>query len=244
MTVADSSTFAFLLVDGYDLMGASTELSDPGLEHDTKEILFLGAELRSKRLTGKSSCDIEQSGVFDDDGGVLHETLKAGGKDRVLCWGACGNTIGKHFVGAVVDQVAYDPSPLEADGFVLANARYSCSQHDTGLIIANLAARTTAGNTQASAVDGAASSTAGGVGYLQTTALTLGGYTDLVVKVRHSPDLNSWADLVTFTAATAIGAERKTTATNPIERYLAVSWAWTGSGSDQSATFAVGFARN
>jgi hypothetical protein len=83
----------------------------------------------------------------------------------------------------------------------------------------------------------------GGAGYLQLTALTLGGYTNLACKVRHSQDDATYADLVTFTVRTAIGAERVAVAGN-VYRHLASSWAFTGAGSNPSATFLIGFARN
>lgn len=243
--IASSKDVAFILIDGSSVMGVTTELKDPGLERDSKEIVFLGADMKQKMLTGVSSCDIEQTGVFDDATGVLHMALKTPSNDRVFCWGACGNTIGKHFVGALVDEVAYNPSGQSAD-FIMASAKYSCSKYDSGLIVANLAARTTAGDTKTTYADLAAGGPfiLGGVAYLQLAALTLGGYTNLVVTIAHSPDHSAWATLGTFTAKTAKGAQRLLVATNPIERYLAITWAWTGSGTGQSATLAVGFAAN
>lgn len=242
--IADSSTVAFVLIDGYSIRGVSTDVKDPGLEYESRELLFLGETLKHKKLNGVGFCEIEQSGVFDDAAGSIHAALKAPANDRVFSWGAAGNTIGKHFAGALVDQVSYNPGDIAGGEFVTAHAKYGCSKREDGLIVADLVARGVAGSTEASYVDSAASSALGGVGYLQLTALTLGGYTNLVVKVRHSADHASWADLLTFTAKTAIGAERKTVATNPIERYLAISWAWTGAGAGPSATFAVGFTRN
>jgi hypothetical protein len=241
--LADSSHVAFLLIDGYSLLGVTTELRDPGLEYETVERLYLGEAVRRKKLTGIASCDIEQSGDLDDAAASVHAALVGGGSGRVLSWGATGNTVGKHFAGALVNQVAYNPQPLPGD-FVSASAKYSCTEREDGLIVATHAARGAAGNTEAAYADSGASSALGGAGYLQLTSLTLGGYTNLVVKVRHSPDHVAWADLLTFTAKTAVGAERKTVATNPINRYLAVSWAWTGAGAGPSATFAVGFCRN
>ena len=233
--IADSSTVGFVLIDGYSIRGVSTDIKDPGLERHTKELLFLGDTLKHKKLTGISSCEIEQTGVFDDAAGSIHAALKTPANDRVFSWAACGNTIGKHFAGALVDQVSYNPTDVQGDDFVNAQAKYSCSQREDGLIIAHLLARGAAGDTSATYVDNAASSALGGVGYLQLSALTLGGYTNLVVKVRHSADHVSWADLLTFTAKTAIGAERVAVATNPINRYLCVSWAWTGAGASASA---------
>lgn len=82
----------------------------------------------------------------------------------------------------------------------------------------------------------------GGAGYVACSALTLGGYTNLAVKVRHSQDDATYVDLVSFAALTATGAERKTVA-GTVYRHLAASWAFTGSGGAHTATFVVGFAR-
>lgn len=242
MTVADSSTVGFFLIDGVDCRGVTTEIRDPGLEWHTKEMLFLGEDLKHKNLTGVGSAEIEQDGAFDDAAGVVHTLLKARADDRVLGWAPLGNTAGKQFRGALVNQVAYNPSPLELDGFVMANARYSCSKHDTGLVLASHTARGAAGDTKAAYVDFGAASTTGAAAYLELTALTLGGYTDIVVKVWHSPDHSSWAVAGTFTAKTAVGAQRLVITTNPLERYRAVSWEYTGAGAGPSATFAVGLA--
>jgi len=241
--IADSSDVGFLLLNGLNVLGVSTEFKDSGLERHTVERTYLGSTLRRKLLNGVSSCEIEQTGDFDDAAGSSHDAFKAPGSDKVLSWCLAGNTIGKHFSGALVDQLAYVPA-AQADEFTTAAAKYTCSEREDGLIIADLVARGAAGNTEATYVDSSASSTLGGVGYLQLSALTLDGYDDLVVKVRHSPDHAAWADLLTFTARTAIGAERKTIATDPIEQYLSVSWSWTGAGAGPSATFTVGFARN
>ena len=85
----------------------------------------------------------------------------------------------------------------------------------------------------------------GGAAYVSCSALTLGGYTNLLVKVQHSADNSTFADLVTMTAITAApAAERKeVAAATLVNRYLAASWAFTGAGSGQSATVFVGFSR-
>ena len=79
--------------------------------------------------------------------------------------------------------------------------------------------------------------------YLQWTALTLGGHTGAVVTVRHSVDNSTFADLVSFTAATATrGGERKTATATVVRRYLAHSVDFTGAGSP-SMNYFVGLAR-
>jgi hypothetical protein len=85
----------------------------------------------------------------------------------------------------------------------------------------------------------------GGTGYLQVTAITLGGYTNVIVKLRHSVDNITFVDLVTFTAKIAIGAERIALAAGTaVNRYLSSSIAFTGAGSGPSCTYLVGFSRS
>lgn len=88
-----------------------------------------------------------------------------------------------------------------------------------------------------------ANSANGGAGYLQVTALDLGGYTDAVVKIRDSADNVTFADLITFTAVTAAPDAERKTVTGTVDRYLATSLAFSGAGSNPSITYAVGFAR-
>jgi hypothetical protein len=82
-----------------------------------------------------------------------------------------------------------------------------------------------------------ASSEAGGVGYLHVTAFS--GITNVVVKVQHSPDDITYADLVTFATVTAVGRERVEVA-GAVDAYLAVDGNITGAGS---VTVFVGFCR-
>jgi hypothetical protein len=90
-----------------------------------------------------------------------------------------------------------------------------------------------------------AKTTNGGAGFISCSALALGGYTDLSVKIQHSVDNAVWVDLVTFTPITAIrGAERVAVAPGTtVNRYLSAIWAFTGAGAGPSAKFMVGFTR-
>lgn len=88
-------------------------------------------------------------------------------------------------------------------------------------------------------------SSRGGNADLQMLALTLGGFTNSVIKVRHSIDNSTWTDLATFTARTAIGAERIVIpAGTLINRWTAISWAYGGAGSGQTVTPFVALNRN
>jgi len=82
----------------------------------------------------------------------------------------------------------------------------------------------------------------GAVMDLHVPALTLGGFTNVLVKVRDSADNITFADVVSFAAVTAVGSERKTVAT-AVQRYTAMSWDFVGAGSGQSIIPYVAIAR-
>lgn len=83
----------------------------------------------------------------------------------------------------------------------------------------------------------------GGAGCIAVPALTLGGYTNAAVKIRHSADNAAWADLISFTAITAAPATERKTVTGTINRYWSTSGAYSGAGTGQSITPVIGFAR-
>ena len=87
------------------------------------------------------------------------------------------------------------------------------------------------------------SSSAGGAGYVQCTALDLGGYDNLAVTIQHSPDNSTFVDLIEFAVITAAPDAERKVVSGTVQRYVRDSFAYTGSGSGQSATVQTGFAR-
>jgi hypothetical protein len=129
-----------------------------------------------------------------------------------------------------------DATVAEAVGYTVTAA--ADESVDMGFIVHALQAETATGN--GTAVDrGAASATTGG----GTAALHLTAYatfTNVAVKIQHSTDNSVWADLVTFSTLTAIGAERRFLAPGTtINRYVRAVTTVSGSGS---ATFLVALA--
>lgn len=82
----------------------------------------------------------------------------------------------------------------------------------------------------------------GGFAHLQVESVVLGGYTSWTIKLRHSADDSTYADLATFTNVTARTAERVTVA-GTVNRYLASSAALNGAGSGPSIKYMCGFSR-
>lgn len=236
---------AFLLFDGYDIVGLSQTLGD-SREAILREVTGLGDTWPEHDDTGLRRGEFSTDGFYDDATGATNELLSGqAGVSRIVCYGLEGNTIGRKFTGLAGALTGKYVRTAQLAEFHRARGEWMVSgQVDEGVILHELSAETADGNTEgAESVDSGASSAAGGAGYLQVSAITLDTATNLVVKIRHSADDITYADLITFTAVTARGAERKTVA-GTVNQHLATSWAWTGgAGAGSTATFLVGFAR-
>lgn len=148
-----------------------------------------------------------------------------------------GTVLGKR--AALLDalEVNYEVSGT-VGGLVETTAEFQADEGArSGVMLAELTARTATAN--GTSHDGTASSTRGAAAHLHVIAAS-GTSPSVTVKVQHSADNSVWADLITFTAATAVAGERKEV-TGTVNRYLRATW--TVSGTGPSFTFAVAVAR-
>lgn len=233
----------FFLIDGYDVLGVSTQLED-NLEAILQEATPFGAGWEVQAATGLKRASLTQEGFYDTSTGSSNAALSGQqGVNRLLCYGLEGNTVGQHFVGyqgALQVEFVRIASRGELHR---ANARYEGNgEVEEGVILHTHTVRTAAGDTESTAVDNGAQTTGGGAAYLQVSDLTLGGHTNLVVTVRQSDDGTTWEDLTSFTAVTSAPAKERKALSGTIKRYLAVSWTFAGSGTP-SAKFFVGLDR-
>ncbi len=157
-----------------------------------------------------------------------------------LVYGLEGDTIGNPSIAieslrsTISRQAARDVlTRVEAD------FKSASGIHDA-VIIANLAARVEGATT--TSVDNAAATSTGSRSYLNLTALTLGGYTNVVIKLRDSTNDSTFVDHANFTALAAIGSEM-VLVTGAVSRYLRTLVVFGGSGSSESVTFAVSTVR-
>jgi len=135
--------------------------------------------------------------------------------------------LNEHSVDATVSDISSFSMTAQADESV-----------DMGFIVHALQAETVDGNGATVDRGVGSTTTGGGVAVLHLTAYA--GLTNIIVKIQHSTDNSAWSDLVTFTTATAVGAERKFLAAGTtINRYVRAVTDVTGTGS---ATFLVAFA--
>lgn len=244
-----ASEVPFLLVGGRDLLASVVTSFDEATEGVLGETTGIGPThgvWKSSKGVGIRFASMAQSGFFDTATGGVHDALnERQGISQVVSYAFSGGAIGAMFVGLEGAFGSKYKRVLTLTDLHKANADYTVTgAKEEGKLLHGATAETGATwDSEASSVDNAASSAAGGAGYLQVLDLTLGGYTSATVNVRHSADNAVWATLMTFTAVTAgPSAERKPVA-GTVNRYLATSGAWVGAGSDMSITPVVGFYR-
>lgn len=242
-TYYGSKDVGFFILGGYSILGSQTAIVVDG-EALTTETTPLGVAFPTHDLLGKYSATVTQQGFYDGTAGGANTAIcDREGAEQVMLLAHQGNVAGREMVawqGAFAGKYQRVIADKDLDR---ANATYTISgAKEYPIILKALAAVTSDADTEADSIDNTASSAAGGSGYFACTALTLDGGTNIAAKVRHSADDSTFADLISFTAATAVTAERKTV-TGTVNRYLAASWAWTGGGASKSATIVVGFKR-
>lgn len=239
-----SADVAFLLVDGYSLLGLTTTLEDSGMQADFEDVTPLGGSFKCQQYTGASASTISQEGFYDDTAGTTNDALVnrvTVGTDRILAFGRSGNVIGADFTGALVKQATYGRT-IATGTFHKGKASYVVNARNDGKICAHLVARVAGASTANTDFTAAATAAAtGAMAYLELTALTLGGYTNLTVKVEHSANgTTGWADVAVFAVSTTAPTAQRVAFAGTVLRYMRVTHAWTGEGTGNSATFAVG----
>ena len=241
MSKYNSADCGFFCVGPYNCLSAIGKIVETASK-PTTETTPLGVDWEQFWQKGRVARTLIQEGWFDDSSGSVHDALKdLPAVDLPLLFAPRGNVAGKKAVGyAVINRVGYDIQLQEGD-VTLAKAEYTPGGvREEPVIVMPLALRTTGANTDASYVDlGAAGGPSGGAVYESVTTLTLGGYTNAILKLRHSSDHITFAPLVTMTAVTVPIAERKTTV-SAILQYVSGSWEYTGAGTGQSNTSVLG----
>lgn len=245
MAKYSSKDVAFCLLDGYSILGTRTDVSWKK-SAETEETTGLGVADVEHAATGLKRAELTQNGFYDDAAGSANAALVGSvGAARVLCIGVEGNAKGRRFTG-FAGAMQSDYERVASRGALhRANASHLGSgKVEEGIILHELAAETTdPGNTDAASVDNAASSANGGTGYAQVSALTLGGFSNVGLSVRHSADNVTFAALINFANVSAAPAAERKTVTGTVNRYLSAGWDFGGVGSGQSVTFMVGFHR-
>lgn len=248
MAVYGPTSVPFFLVGGRDLLASILFDFEDGTEADTEETHGLGGTgWKEHKAIGLRKAMLSQRGLFDDAVDGVNQALNGAQMTaQVVSYGVAGGAIGATFIGLAGAFASAYVRALSRTGIHKANATYTVTgDKEEGRILHGKTAETAATwNTEAVSVDAGASTANGGAAYLHVPALTLGGFTSATVKVRHSADNVTFADLLTFAVVTAKPAAERKTITGTVNRYLAASGLWNGAGAGQSITPVVGFARS
>ncbi len=237
-----------LLVDGYDLSGDTFEL-EVTKEAALQESHAFGDDWVELLAPGVQQGTITHQSFYDDANDKTEEALvEQEGTERVLMAIMSNAQSGQAvcFQGAMQRNNVRGVTRNELHKI---SAEYlSSARIDECTLLQSLAAESGDGATSDGSLDNSSSSSDGGPAYIEVTALTLGGYDNVIVKVQESSDdgTDPWADVVTFPTVTVAPTAARVVISSgsTVEQWLRVTLTWTGSGSGESVTLAVGFLRD
>lgn len=197
------------------------------------------AGLAMATLSAESPFSLESAGAGLED--LLHGASPAfGANDKVLVYLPQGDGAGNVAYGlqGIIngDELGTDTGDAGVESIEVQ----ASGGADRGIVLHALGAETATAN--GTTQDQTAATAKGGVGFLVCTAAA-GTTPTLDVKIQHSTNGSTWADLITFTQRTAKGAQRSALGeTVTVNRYVRAIWTIGGTGGP-SFTFNVVFAR-
>lgn len=222
---------AVVYQDGNDLTGYLRSLSNSASVETAEVSTFLDDD--KAYIGGLTDATISAEGLFDSsfDGNI--NTITGSGTKSIWSIYPAGDAAGSAGRGYSLDITSAERTADVGD-VVMVSIEGQSSVGTERVISQHALAQRTASGT-AAVVDNAASSTTGGYGYAHATAAS----GTVAIKVQHSADNITYADLLTFTALTAAGGQRGAV-TGTVNRYTRLVFTATAG----TATFAVGFGRN
>lgn len=231
---------ARLLGNGIDLSGWITSITQPA-SAEALDSTTLNKTSKTY-VPGLHDATISAEGFGDFDEEAADEILSAAlgteaGSLLVYC--PAGYALGAPAIGVDADYTSYElDSPVDGLTAFSLEAQSSVGR-ETGKVQHTLGAEVATGND--AGVDGGAATTEGGFAYLQVSAASEVGDESLTVKVQHSADDITYADLISFDAvAAAPGAQRKEVA-GSVNQYTRTTR--TIAGSNPSFTYLAAFGR-
>jgi hypothetical protein len=229
-----------VLVAEYDISAYLNEAT-ASMSMDTAETSTFGSNAKTYIL-GQNDGTISFSGLYDGDANAVDAIFTSIiDNDTTPPITICmdnGLTAGNRAILAQAKQTAYEISAPVADVVSISGEFQVTSGIRQGQILE--AARTLSTTTNGTALDNSASSANGATANLHVTANARSATT--VIKIQHSADGTTYADLITFTTIGigAITSESKT-ATGTVNRYVrAVTTIASGSGN---ITFSISISR-
>tara|TARA_R100000808_G_scaffold1997_4_gene8484 strand:+ start:5121 stop:5846 length:726 start_codon:yes stop_codon:yes gene_type:complete len=230
-----------LFVMGNDLSGDANALDGAGYTQETLETTALESAAAS-RITGLVDGSLSVNGYFDNASNKIHATLtsnsgKLPSADQVVL-APMGSAVGSPMCGISAKEADYNVSRGTGSAMTVTSTFTGNGVGGEFGVMLTAFDDTHSSATNGTAVDNSASSASGGAGYLQGISLASGS---VVIKIQHSADNSSWADLITYSSLGTSGVPTavRTEVTGTVNRYLRVA----STGTFSNAKIAVGFSR-
>ena len=236
-------------IDEFDLSSYFNDVS-VSLDNDVAETTAFG-DTNKAFILGTRGGTLSMSGMWASDTDGSDEELVAllgNATTPILTVRQGAAAIGSRAIIAQANETSYAITNPVADVATIS-ADFECTPNQVSNLTFALAGgvQLTAGASIAhgslgdlSSVDNAASSANGGAGTLHVPTNTVGGNT--TIKIQHSANDSTWADLISFTV---VGSSAKTSeikaVSGTVNRYLRATASTAGSSG--SITFMVAFAR-
>lgn len=234
-----------VLVNQYDISQYCNN-AQVHMDFDTAETSAFGNTYKTY-IVGLGAAGVSIQGMYDSTASSGPDAVLNGvnGVDQTnpVSIGFEGLAIGKHVfaIGAVTNQYQITGAIGAVVSFTgMFSTRINAAGGDMAVSLHDLTAETTTVNS--TAVDNGALTTNGGYGLLHVTADTM-ITTATTIKIQHSVDNVTFADLATFTnvAVSTPGSQTvSVAASTTVNRYLRSIISATGTGS---ITYHVNFAR-
>jgi len=238
---------AFIHGKGSVVLHGTSDLSSylndasASFEAEVTETTVFGSSAKTY-IMGLRDGTVSASGLFDGAASAVDEILSNSlGSDSLapVTVAYDGTTLNNRVSLLLAKTTSYEVSSPVGDVVSVSYNAQSDGGLDNGVSLAALAS--VSSSTTGTANDNTASSANGGIAQLHVTANTRSA--SVTIKIQHSADNSTFADLVSFTAiASGTTSERSLVASGTtVNRYLrAVSTLSAGTGS---ITYQVSFAR-
>jgi hypothetical protein len=223
---------AIILIGGYSL---STYASAYTVDESATPIVVTGFSDESKNyIPGIATAKMSINMMWSSAAGTIHDALGAAAGTGIVTLVPEGYTLGAASLSFPYLHTTYSPQSSPDARIDIGTIDYESYGNNAGIENGVMLAHgTVTATTTGTGVDdpsGAAVTAACDAALHIWTACAADTY---VVKVQHSANNSTWADLITFTAdGSAITSERQTVASGTINRYRRILATRTGAAAD------------
>lgn len=239
---------AVLVADGFD-MSSHFKSVDLSQNTDMLDATVLSATSSRTYAPGLTERTLSGEGFFAYDGTTDALSLDKQFADamgssshKIITFGKNGATLGYPATMLGTKQASYNIQETVGELMMLTFEAKATNGSTPAYGFAAggvwLGYQAVTGTVNVASHDNAASST----GYLAHAHCTVDDVTTMTIKIQHSTDNSSWADLITFTNFTAVGAQQSANTATSVNRYLRVICsAFTGTSANIAVAIKTGY---